>query len=176
MKLKDYSALLLVGLSLGLFFFPWQIRFYDRWFEAGYQLVMILGCMLPLLYGFFRVKVLADLPKWTFRTGALIGLAYGVLQIWLLGNFLPPAQNTYMLLYSKPDTPSETVEIVHNHAFITNWNDIKHRLNFPQLGFCLDKEFEQDNLQGTWLVHEGNPYCEQTGVLVFKKGKVIASK
>ena len=88
----------------------------------------------------------------------------------------PPKKNTYALLYSNPNNEFETIEIIHNHGYIKNWNETKFILRFSDYGFRFEKDFNQANLQGEWIVHKENPYCRTEGLVSFENGEIMDRK
>lgn len=84
-----------------------------------------------------------------------------------------PHKSSYMLLYTNPKNTLYTIEVIHNHTALKTWNELKYIKRYNNLGFWIEKDFEQSKLEGKWIVYDDNPYCTSKGLTNFKNGNVV---
>lgn len=174
LTLKETFLIVIFTLSIIAFFYPWQIVPFDGALQAVYDFVLHICWIIPLLFGMDRLVIKhKGLKRFVLGIGFLIvfvGL-FKATQYFTIGY---PMKSTYSVFYSKSDDPNEQVKSIHNHlnAF-SSWNEYKHIVKVPKWGFQLEKDFDQDDLSGTWFVHPDNPFCDLEGEVVFINGKSI---
>lgn len=154
---------------------PWRIRFADRTWGQVYYGLLLIGLGVPFIYGTRRLCIALGWPKLLIPFTLVSGIGLTMLVVFTYFFIPPPYAQRYMLLYTHPEHENETIEIEHNYILGRSWNEPKRVKNFPTLGISFRKGFEQKDLNGNWIVNEGNPYCDSIGQFGFKNG-VIETK
>ncbi len=176
MTTKDVIALAAVGISIVLLLSPWQAYFIDSALMRTFNIITLLFWTLPALYAFFRVRDLKKSLRIVSRITSGSIVLFGIALIGFELLMSPPKKNTYALLFSNPNNEFETIEIIHNHGYIKNWNETKFILRFTEHGLWIEKDFNQAKLQGEWMVHKDNPYCRTVGLVSFENGEIMNAK
>lgn len=83
-----------------------------------------------------------------------------------------PSMSRYLLFYKNPTEPYETIEVLHHHGFVYNFNAMYHIIEIPKVGMYLQKKIEHRNLSGRWVIAEDNPYFDDVGEVVLQEGEV----
>lgn len=170
MNNKDWAFLIVFVLTAIVLIIPWDLEFADRSWGHVYNVSLAIGLASPIVYGTWRFAIRLSKPKLAFPLTLVIGCLMGAFLVYASTFMQPPLRNRYMLLYTDPDDANETIEIVHNHIFTHSWNEIKQINNYPMLGMSIRCDFEQDDLNGVWIVNEGNPFCGSIGHVRFING------
>jgi hypothetical protein len=169
---KTILCISLMLLCLIVLVIPWQLVPLSRDLQYIYKNSILVGVFAPLLYLLIRAWRLRPELRWILLIPGTLLMLAGMGFLFLNLSFYTPAQNRYMLLYTREGKSSETIEIIHNHIFTTNWNESKHIIDFPGYGFRLSRSFKRKNLNGRWVVNKDNPYHPE-GVFSFKNGEII---
>ncbi|MEZ4805156.1 MAG: hypothetical protein R2852_06660 [Bacteroidia bacterium] len=168
---KDWVVSLIALIGCLALFYPWQIVFIETSYNKIYRIFVELILILVLTYLYFRVAHYQK--KWFIRIPVILLFIICIPFLASQIIFKSPSQNTYAVLYTKPQDSAETIKIIHYHGYLNDWNKSKHLVEYRDLGICIEKDFEIEDLNGEWYVHPDNPYHPVEGIARFKHGELM---
>jgi len=173
MKKAEWFILLFGASSVIILTTGWHVTFESRTFDIIFHFgarVLVLASLIYALNRLLHLLTNAKVAKVTTVTTILLA-TFALERFSYL--ITPPIQNTYLKLYTKSSSNYETVEITSNHGYVQTWNEMRYKISYPKLGLSFSKKINQEQLDGSWIVHLRNPYCEIIGEAQFEKGKRI---
>jgi hypothetical protein len=115
--------------------FPWQLKPDSVALRFAYKAGLHLGWMLCLVWLMWRIWKMKTRIRWVVLPFGALAICLRMVAFFLLMEHHPPIKYHYCTLREYPDSPQHSIQMIHHHGFLGDWNEV-HEIYRPS-GFGL---------------------------------------
>jgi len=157
MKKLDITILIIGILAIIAIYFPWQIRLYDNVANSLYSILLIVIWTSVAIY--FCIRQWKK-KKWVLNIGLILVGLFGIITIAISSLFIGLPREYLELIFIKSGSEREKIIFIHDRGFMPTQTDsyIKYIIDFPELGFRLQRDVGTVGRDEGWKMHEPDSF------------------